>query len=65
MIVKIKLDSFNWNTTALGTQPKLSSSINFLAIARFGVNTSTTNKYENKVMVLVGVLNTNFDEREK
>ncbi len=64
MIVKIKLDSFNWNATALGTQPK-SSSINFLAIARFGVNTSTTNKYENKVMVLVGVSNTNFDEREK
>lgn len=44
---------------------KLASMVNFFAIARFGVNTSTTNKYESKVMVLVGVSSANSDEREK
>lgn len=44
---------------------KLALMVNFFAIARFGVNTSTTNKYESKVMVLVGVSSANSDEREK
>lgn len=35
--------------------------LNFMTILRFGVNTNTTNKYENKVMVLVGLNNAMLD----
>lgn len=31
--------------------------IDFISVMRFGVNTSTTNKYQNKIMVLLGVKN--------
>lgn len=38
--------------------PDPTRSIEFICPMRFGVNTSTTNKYENKLMVLVGIHNT-------
>lgn len=56
LIGRVQMDSLSMHVTAhLLSAAEIINFVGFLGLIRFGVNTSTTNKYENRVLLLVSI----------